>query len=198
MILIFMMAAMPGCERYRIEHHRRSPIFSNPNYVDNVQREVTLEDGTVLVFETFTARSSYGRKGANKSEPFKIREEFEDGNIVLRALLPRHVLTNLLVCIRNEEYELVYDKLLARQTRQTYEAGIGVEGFSDYLRRHREPLAEWLRRMVVGIPLQQVQMKQLSGGVTRCFLRPQIAGQFTFKSLDVHLENGQYKLLMIR
>lgn len=198
MVLIFMMVAMLGCERYRIERHRRSPIFFNPNYVEGVEREVTLEDGTVLIFDSVLAESSFGRQGADKSAPFKIREELEDGEIVLRALLPQHVLMNLLVCLRNEEYELVYDKLLAGQTRETYEAGEGLEGFSAYLTRHRKPLAEWLARMIAGIPLQQVQIKRLGGGVTRCRLRPQSGSQFTFKSLDVYRENGQYKLLMIR
>ena len=198
MVLIFMIVALLGCKPYRIERHRRSPIFFNPNYVEGVEREVTLEDGTVLIFDTFTAESSYGRQGANKSEPFKIREELENGEIVLRALLPRHVITNLLVCLRNEEYELVYDKLLARQTRETYEAGEGLEGFTAYFTRHRLDMAEWLARMIAGIPLQHVQMTPLEAGVTRCRLRPQFGSQLKFKSLDVYRENGQYKLLMIR
>ena len=124
--------------------------------------------------------------------------ELEDGEIVLRALLPRHVITNLLVCLRREEYELVYDQLLARQTREMYEAGEGLEGFTAYFTRHREDMAEWLARIIAGIPLQQVLMKQLEGDVTRCGLRPQFGSQFAFKSLDVYRENGQYKLLMIR
>lgn len=198
MVFIFIMVAMLGCERYRIERHRRSPIFFNPNYVEGVEREVTLEDGTVLIFDSVLAESSYGRQGAGKSAPFKIREELEDGEIVLRALLPQHVLLNLLVCLRNEEYQLVYDKLLARQTRETYEAGEGLEGFTSYLTRHRGDMAEWLARMIAGLPLQQVQIKRLEGGVTRCRLRPQFGSQFTFKSLDVYREDGHYKLLMIR
>ncbi len=198
MILIFMIVALLGCKPYRIERHRRSPIFFNPNYVENPQREVTLEDGTVLIFESVLAKSSMGRQGAEKSNPFKIREELEDGEIVLRALLPQHVLLNLLVCLRNEEYELVYDKLLARQTRETYEAGEGLEGFTAYFTRHRLDMAEWLARMIAGIPLQHVQMTRLQDGVTRCRLRPQFGSQFKFKSLDVYRENGLYKLLMIR
>ena len=82
MVLIFMIVALLGCEPYRIERHRRSPIFSNPNYVDNVDREVTLEDGTVLIFDSVLAESSYGRGEAERSEPFKIRQELENGEIV--------------------------------------------------------------------------------------------------------------------
>ena len=198
MVLIFMIVALLGCKPYRIERHRRSPIFFNPNFVDNPQREVTLEDGTVLIFDSVLAKSSNRRQGGRKSTPFKIREELEGGEIILRALLPQHVLLNLLVCLRNEEYELVYDKLLAGQTRETYEAGEGLEGFTAYLTRHRRDMAEWLTRMIAGLPLQQVQMTRLEGNVTRCRLRPQFSSQFKFKSLDVYWENGQYKLLMIR
>lgn len=198
MVFIFMIVALLGCKPYRIERHRLSPFFFNPNYVEGIEREVTLEDGTVLIFDSVLTKSSNSRQEGREFAPFKIREELEGGEIVLRALLPQHVLLNLLVCLRNEEYELVYDKLLAGQTREMYEAGEGLEGFTAYLTRHRRDMAEWLTRMIAGIPLQQVQMTRLEGDVTRCRLRPQFSSPFKFKSLDVYWENGQYKLLMIR
>lgn len=193
------MSCLSGCETYRIERHRRSPIFFNEQYVDGeVQRSVTLDDGTQLIFEPIEMQSSYGRTGANKGTPFKIRQELESGEIVLRALMPQHVLMNLLACLRLREYELIYEQLLAERTRRNYESGEGFDSFSAYMERNRLDLARLLTRMLAGLAQQQVTFTSLGNDVTRCRLRPQIAEQFKFKRIDVLREsNGQYKLFMV-
>ena len=122
MLIISIGSILSGCGSYRIERHKRSPIFFNEQYVEGgVAREQTLEDGTILIIEPIGSQSSMGRSGENQREPFKIRKETQDGEIVLRCLIPEHVLMNLLNCLRREEYELIYDQLLSKETRERYE-----------------------------------------------------------------------------
>lgn len=194
-----MIPFLSGCETYRIERHKRSPIFFNEQYVDGeVLRSVTLDDGTQLIYEPIEMQSSYGRSGQGKGKLFKIREKLESGDIVLHALMPRHVLINLLSCLRLQEYELIYEQLLAEQTRRNYEQGGGFDAFSDYMKRNRLDLARLLTRMIAGLTQQQVKFTSLGNDVTRCRLRPQVAEQFKFKRIDVLREsNGEYKLFMV-
>lgn len=198
-LVIFVIPFLCGCEPYRIERHKRSPIFFNEQYVEgDVQRSVTLDDGTELIFEPIESQSSYGRSGEGKGTPFKIREELENGDIVLHALMPQHVLMNMLSCLRLQEYELIYDQLLAEQTRRNYEMGEGFDAFSDYMERNRLDLARLLTRMIAGLAQQQVKFTSLGNDVTRCRLRPQVAEQFKFKRIDVVRESsGEYKLFMV-
>lgn len=197
---ILILGVPAGCETYRIERHKRSPIFFNDEYVEGgAVRQVELDDGTVVMFDPIETQSSYGRGDKAKSEPFKIREETEDGEIVLRALMPEHVLLNLLGCLRNAEYELIYDQLLCENTRQAYESGEGYDAFVTYMRRYRQDIASLLTRMISGFAHQQVLVTEIGDGVTRCRLRPRLAEQFKFKHVDVVREwpSGQYKLLMV-
>lgn len=192
---------MGGCREYRIEHHTR-PSFYEKAALTELPEEVTLEDGTVIKYRSTEVQPTYGR-GGDKHLPFQIREETEDANgkktVVLRALLPEHVLINTLTCLRNEEYELLYEQMLADRTRQSYEeASQGVEEFADFFRKNRHDVAATLTRMIAGLPHQEVRMDNLGDGVVRCTLRPQIAEPFKFKSVDVIKEGQQMKLLLIR
>jgi len=163
-----------------------------------VVTQTTLEDGTVVYFEPVSATSSYGRGGDGKGEPFKIREEREDGEVILRAVLPEHVLMNLFNCLRLGEYDVLYDKLLSAPTRQAWEATTGLDGFAAYMRKNQIEIARLTRRMLSGLPHQDVKFTR-QGDFTRCQLRPQVGGQFAFKAIDVLRQaDGQYKLHMIQ
>jgi hypothetical protein len=188
-----------GCETYRVERHKRSPIYFNEEYVEGgVVTQTTLEDGTVVYFEPVQASSSYGRTGDRKGEPFKIREESPDGEVTLRALLPEHVLMNLFNCLRLGEYDVLYDKLLSRPTREAWESSTGFDGFSAYMQKNQIEIARLARRMLAGLPHQEVKFTR-QGDYTRCQLRPQVGGQFAFKAIDVVRQpDGQYRLHMIQ
>src|SRR5437867_2896217 len=97
--------ALPGCKGYRIEYITRPGYYQEAMPPGSPQR-VTLDDGTVLVFQTRDAQKDLEPKTAgpgDKPEPFRIREEKDDGTVILRALLPQHVLANTLTCLRKQE-----------------------------------------------------------------------------------------------
>jgi len=189
---------LSGCKPYRIEHVKRSPIYFNDKVVEGgVNQKVTLDDGTVLMFEPIQAKTTYGRTGDEAREPLKIREETEDGNVVLRALIPEHVLVNLLTCLRAEEYELIYDQLLSDEALAAYEQNGGLPTFLDYMKRHRVDLAKLLTRMIAGIPQQQLKIVRLSTDVSSCRLVKPLNEQFKFQRIEVIRRDGNYKLLRL-
>jgi hypothetical protein len=187
-----------SCKPTRIEYRTR-PEFYEKAGGGRVGEEVTLEDGTVLTFRSVRSQSSFGRTGDDRFEPFQIREESEEGEIVLRSAVPEHVLVNTLTCLRNEEYELLFDQMIAGQTKKAYEAQEqGEEEVIAFFRKHRHDLVATLTRMVAGMPHEEVKVGPAGNGVTRCRLRPQFAGPFKFKEVDIVKEEGGLKLLMIR
>ncbi len=184
-----------GCATYRIEYRRR-PAFYRQAAMGRLPDRVTLEDGTVIVFEEDGVRT--GGRGADR-EPFKIRLVRDDGRILLRCRRPEDVLVNTITCLHNEEYELLWEQMLSEQTKAAYEERLeGVEEFSAFFARNRRDLLAALGRMRLGIPRQEVIVKNLGGGVIEYRFRPQIAGQFKFKRLEVISEGPGLKLLMIR
>lgn len=191
-----LFIATVGCEEYRVEYHRR-PAYYQAAALGELPDRVTLADGTVIVYET-TDLVGELRKDDGAAKPFQIREEFEDDSVILRARVPEHVLANTLTCLRNQEYELLWEQLLSEQTKLSYERrGLGVEDFAAYFAHRRNDLAKTINRMMLGIPRNEVVMENLGEGVIRIRFHPQVGRLFRFKTVDVVSEGPGLKLLMI-
>ena len=199
MVLTAIVMALTGasCREQRTEYHKR-PAFYEKASMQKLENEVVLEDGTIIKYNADRGGTD-DRPGDPQGKQFQIRQEHEDGTVTLSAMLPEHVLANTLTCVRNEEYQLLYEQLLAERTKLAdEEAGQGAEEFISFFRKNRHELTATLTRMVAGIPAQEVKFGEMGDGVTRCRLRPQIAEPFKFKTVDVVNEGGRLKLLMIR
>ncbi len=197
-LLAIALTATTACETYRVEYHRRPAYYKNAA-VGQLEDTITLEDGTVLIF---TSRQSETRRDGSGSDPaqrFQIREELDDGTIVLRAFLPQHVLANTMTCLRNQEYTLIWEQLLAERTRHSYELReMGYEEFAAFFEANRMELAATLTRLMLGLSRGESFMENIGGGVVRFRFHPRIAPQFKFKVAEVVSEGGGLKLLMIQ
>ncbi len=196
---IAIMSVVGGCESYRIEYHKR-PAYYRTAGSGAMQDSVTLEDGTVLVF---TSRDLSGDEGDQtgdvSSERVRIREELVDDTIVLRAFLPQHVLANTMTCLRNQEYELIWEQLLSEQTKRSYEAREqGYEEFAVFFTANRLELAATLTRLMLGLSRGESFMGNVGDGVVRFYFHPRIGSEFEFKTVEVVAEGGSLKLLMIK
>lgn len=187
-----------GCEPYRIEYHKR-PSYYKQASEEELPDRVTLDDGTVIVYEDRGNQATLEGHMEQRGEPTQFREERDDGTVELRAFIPQHILANLVMCLRNEEYELMWDQLLAEETRESYEdeAG-GYEAFEDFMAEHRRDLLAMLNRMLVGQAMQELHIHRVEGGVMRCEFRPQVQHDFEFRQIDMVYEGTDLKLLMIR
>jgi hypothetical protein len=196
----WLLATLAGCESYRVEYHTRPAYMMNAAGLQD-NDEVTLEDGTKIVYSTRHASpTDVARTGGEpRSDRYRIRDETEDGEVELRALLPQHVLANMLTCLRNEEYELIYDQLLSDRTKREYEMrGQGPEQFEAFCATNRLELAATLTRMLLGLANGDAFMKNVGGSVVRFYFHPRIAPQFRYKTVEVIAEGGGLKLLMIK
>lgn len=197
-IAVLCVWSAGGCETYRVEYHPRPGYYRNAAMGELPDR-VTLDDGTVVVFGEKPITGSTMRADEDARQPFQIREEQEDGTIILRALLPEHVLANTLTCLHNGEYELLWEQVVSQETKRAYEQrGEGVDEFSAFFRTHRAELAATLTRLLLGIPRREAVMENLGGGVIRFRLHPRVDEQFKFKTADVVSEPQGLRLLMIR
>jgi len=191
-------AVLPaGCQEYRIVHHQRPAYYAELSDAPLPDR-VEMPDGSVAVYHT----KSYGREETDSTgdedKRFKPREELEDGTIVLRALLPEHVVGNTLECIRNEEYELLWDQMLSEQTKMAYEEeGKSKEDFIAFFREHRVELARTLNRMVIEFATHQVVVESDENGLLVCRFWPQVAQHFKFRYVAMMYEGFGLKLALI-
>ena len=95
-ICIAIISVVGGCASYRVEYHKRPAYYKN-SMAGPMEDNVTLADGTVLIFTSRSMSDDDNDQdsdlmGDGPRERMQIREESDDGTIVLRAFLPEHVL----------------------------------------------------------------------------------------------------------
>ena len=97
-----------------------------------------------------------------------------------------------------EEYDLIWEQLLAVSTKMAYaEQGQGEAEFSAFLKKHRTDIAKTLHRMQLEIATNQLVMTTGDNGVLVCRFWPQIAPQFTFKHTAMVFEGFELKLFLV-
>jgi len=199
LLSVFVLSGIfVGCKEQRIEYHKRPSFYAKASLTKLPDR-IVLDDGTIIVYVDSAGSSKLKKKTQNKAKPFLIREEMENGDIILRAVLPEHVLANTLTCLRNEEYELLWDQMLSVRTKNAYDReGMGVEEFAAFLAKRRIDLAKGVNRMLLGLPRNDVVSENLGNGVTRMRFHPNLAKLFRFKTVDIVSEGPGLKLLMIK
>lgn len=192
---------MIGCTPYRIEHRERPP-FHRQASDGELPEEVVLEDGTILRFtEQKVTHSGDGVEAMERIETQKIslREETTNGSVKIRAYAPEHVLAHAKQGIRMREYRVMWDQLLAQETRRKYDrSGKGYEDFARFCEENRSDLMETFNRMGFGLYSTDVIQESIGRNAIRYKLHPRLASQFEFTEFDVVREDGGMKWLMIR
>ena len=133
-------------------------------------------------------------------EAFKSREVLEDGSVRLQAILPEHVIANVMVCLRNQEYSELWDQVVAKSTQRIYTSrGEGVEEFVEWCVRNRSELMMSLNRMSFGYyGGSDVIVDRLPDFSVRVRFSPTIASEFDFREVLVVQEREGMKLAGIR
>ncbi len=194
---------MAACETYRIEYRTRPAYYQRLVDEPLPEREV-LDDGTVVIYQTVDLPGQPGAKGTggdddDGSPHFRVWDEQDDGSVVVRALLPEHVLVVTLNCLRLDDYEPLWEQMVAERTKQAYAAqGQGVAEFSAFFRENRVDLAKMLNRMRMGIATNETVVEPIGDGRLQCRFWPQTAKLFKFKSVFIARDGAWLKLEMIR
>jgi hypothetical protein len=197
------LAAAAGCTPERVEYHRRSDLVRSEGGDD----EFIAADGTRVVFVDPRAQDEERLPQVTKVGPdgkpvpvkqFQPREDLEDGTVVLRNVFPDHVVGNAMTCIRREEYRLMWDQLLAPETRAAWERSGGYDGFQAWCRENRRAAMELLNRMQFDAMGSDVSMKQVRPGVMRATVAPHLWEQFSLRVVEFEQTTDGMKLLSIR
>ncbi len=200
LLLVFLCGTfVVGCEPYRIEHRQR-PAFYQRASDQELPSEVVLDDGTVMKFsEKRPGSSEASRESLAGAERVEIRERTSDGSVTLRAYAPEHVLAHAKQCIRQREYELIWEQLLAEETRSVYlRSGQDYASFAEFCERNRGDLMELFNRMGFGFYSSDVVQESIGNNAFRLRLHPSLGSQFKFTEFDVVKEPGGLKWLMVR
>ena len=181
LLLVFLLFAL-GCEPTVVQYRKKPAYYQQ--MAGASFRDGTTEDGVQIRWQEPTKSVSSPYEQVIGKEVFRIREEQADGSVVIQAKLPQHVLVNTLTCLRNNEYQLLWDQMLARSTRDFYERQEdGYVKYEAHLRKHRKDMAALVNRMIVGRTFGEVETQKADDGTIRCRLRKKLRRDFEFKEV---------------
>ncbi|MCH2154034.1 MAG: hypothetical protein MK089_11905 [Phycisphaerales bacterium] len=196
-VLLLPLLFTLGCEPTVVQYRKK------PSYYQQMAgasfRDGMTDEGVEIRWEEPSKPSANPYEQVIGKEVFRIREEQQDGTVIIQAKLPQHVLVNTLTCLRNNEYQLLWDQMLARSTRDFYERQEdGYVKYEAHLRKHRKGMAALVNRMIVGKTFGEVETQKADDGTIRCRLRKKLRRDFEFKEVLMVSEDRNLKLLTIR
>lgn len=195
--IFILSVALSGCETQTVEYRHRPAWHTALSGGNRMPSEVTRADGTIMKYSsTNEAHSAVLQEYLDTI----VLEEKNDltGKITLRSILPEHVLTHTLTCLRDRNWELLFEQIISTPMKQHYRSGSHTEEeFITFFNDNRRDLAKTLQRMHGGIGPGEVTSSEHSGVITYVFV-PQIARNYKFKSVSFLRENNYLKLHGIR
>ena len=217
-------ACLSGCGPDRVEYHKRQPGQETGSdsapirtadgrtiiFVDRLPSEGPapadegLPVGTYMLDEYGKPMSvdqmrEIARKSGQDLPPpsaeLTIRERDDSGRLMLRAAMPEHVLENFSECIREREYEAVWEQLTSRSSR----SAMGRDEFVKWCEANRTELLAFLNRMAAGWNSTDVIADTIGGPQHQRYrLHPRLRKQFSFMRLEVVYEDGGCRLHSVR
>ena len=187
---LFLVICM-GCETNRIEYHTRPAWhYSMTNRNEN---EVVRNDGTIVKYEAIGGSTS---SAVQKYLDTIVLQETNKitGDVTLRAVLPVHVLTQGLVCLRDRDWNLLYEQVLSDGARNYFlRRKNGREEFIEFFEHHRNDLAKTMQKMIQGKPFGDVIVSE-DGNIINMSFSSRMLGNFKFKKITLYREGEYLKL----
>lgn len=129
---------------------------------------------------------------------FELRKEYDGGRVVLSAIMPEHVLANLVECLKNKEWEPFYAQMLSDDARGAYERAGGLPTFQKWGEENRESLLIFLNRMGSNWSGTQVICEKVAPMRLRFRLDKRDIPNIRFESIEISMEHGGCRLAMVR
>ena len=191
LLIIVGLFTCGGCETKRVEYHTR-PAW-HYSMTKTMASEVVRNDGTVVKYVPIGGSTSVAVQ--KYLDTIALQETDETtGDTTLRAVLPVHVLTQTLVCLRDRDWDLLYDQILSGAARDYFDSReAGKAEFIAFFETHRNDLAKSIQKMIQGKPFGDVMMKE-EGRTIRMSFSPRMVGNFKFRNITFYREGEYLKL----
>lgn len=132
-----------------------------------------------------------------ENEPLRLTDE--DGNITLISRSPRHVLFHLTRTLDKGEHDILFEQVIAEETKRDYRlADRDPRDALEFILKHESEIRELVRTMPMGEQTPGLLLKPLGPNRFRLRAPPTVAADMRFTQADFVVEDGRFRLLVIR
>ena len=192
--ILFVLLVTVGCETQKIEYRSRPAWHYSMN--NSIENQFTLDDGTIVKYSPVGGQNSAAVKKYLDSIQLEEINELT-GEITLRGVLPEHVHSQLLTCLRDRDWDLLYEQILSEEARYYFESREnGNSEFQSFFESNRRDLAKLLQRMIKGSAFGDVRQTE-NGDFMITMLTEHASSDYRFKKITLIRENDFLKLFSI-
>ena len=156
-----LLACAFGCDTQKIEYRTR-PAWHN-SMGSNLPSESTHQDGTIIKFSNSKKPTSEAFDQYLESITLIEKDEVT-GETTLRAILPTHIFTQALTCLRDRDWDLLFNQIISTQTQSYYKSRHDeLLEYKTFFEDNREDIAKILQRMVRGSNSGDVLVSKSNG-----------------------------------
>ena len=156
-----------------------------------------LDDGTLVIHEIIGGRNSAAVEEYLSGIEMESKDDIT-GEITLRAVLPEHLLSQTLVCLRDRKWDILYSQILSRGAQDYFESiDSDLVYFKEYFNAHRLEFAKTMRKMIQSQSFGDT-LVQKDDPYTTLYFAPNMLGNFKFKRLELITEDDYLKLNSIQ
>ena len=209
-LLIFINSSasvfLVGCAEERTEYHYRSQAEA-----DAIGRPVdetfVKADGTKVVYSS-KRREKINVQGSNagagstttavEMPPVDLREKKASGEVILRATFPEQVVDHLAECVRNEEYDLIWNQLLSAGAKSDLEGRGGRKYFTTFFTTNRKEVMATLNCMKINFKNGHVIIRKSDDTHMMAQLDSTLRKNYKFTTMEFESTPTGMKLVSIR
>ena len=195
MIFLGILLGSASCEVQKTEYRTR------PSWQESMGGDLpfqsTRRDGTIMNFSPSSSKKSTAFDAYLKTITLVEKDEIT-GKTTLRAILPEHIFTQTLTCLRDRDWTLLYNQILSKGARQSYEKeNDGIEKFNNFFENNRDDIAKTFQRILRGTGNGDVLTNESDNKIVYYF-SDRVGINYTFKSVTLIQEGQLLKLDLIR
>lgn len=160
-------------------------------------KNTILDDGTVVIHEIIGGKNSIAVEEYLSGIEMESKDEIT-GEITLRAVLPEHLLSQALVCLRDRKWDILYNQILSKGAQEYFKSIDGdLTYFENYFNSYRLEFAKTMRKMIQSQSFGDT-LVQKNDPYTTLYFAPNMLGNFKFKRLELITEGDYLKLNSIQ
>ncbi|MBL8745404.1 MAG: hypothetical protein JNK58_03505 [Phycisphaerae bacterium] len=145
------------------------------------------------------ARNNPAREPLTPGEALGLRRKNPDGTFTLFARSPADVMYHVMTTLDKKEYDLLLDQVIAEETKAEYRRqGRDPREAINFLVQRRADIAALFATFPMGDQTPGVNLKTIGRNQFRLTAPVAMTQELKLHTLDVAIENGNFRLLMIR
>lgn len=127
-----------------------------------------------------------------------LRETKANGDVILRATFPEQVVAHVAECVRNEEYDLIWNQLLSVDAKKELQGRGGIQYLNTFFATNRKEVMATLTCMQINLKNGHVMLRKNGETHLTAEFDSTLRGNYRFTTIEFESTPTGMKLVSIR